>query len=196
MKVRSRKGSEESERTIAELQLRPTPSLRRAGLQTRLAWRSEAPPYNPLLLAAQQRLPRATRGFEVALSHDVRVMGDVSGDDVGKGSHRELAIARDTAPRPSVGGQRSEEGQRRRADGAKLAHGEYIITGSTPGKAPGEVLTLWAYRPMILDAKTGATIAYKVDGACPQERSSRGSGKPVNAAPGAAGAKPAPSVKR
>ena len=44
-------------------------------------------------------------------------------------------------------------------DGTKVASGEYAITGSTPGKAPGEILTLWAFRPMILDAKTGAVLA-------------------------------------
>lgn len=44
-------------------------------------------------------------------------------------------------------------------DGSKIAHGEYAITGSTPGHAPGEIFTLWAFRPMIIDAKTGAVTA-------------------------------------
>ena len=43
-------------------------------------------------------------------------------------------------------------------DGAKIVHGEYQIVGSTPGRVPGTVDTLWAFRPLILDAKTGAVL--------------------------------------
>lgn len=45
-------------------------------------------------------------------------------------------------------------------DGTKIAHGESLIVGSTPDPVRlGAVLDLWAYRPMILDARSGAVIA-------------------------------------
>ena len=48
-------------------------------------------------------------------------------------------------------------------DGTRIAHGESLIVGSTPGKVPGTVVDLWAYRPMILDAKTGKVLASNAD---------------------------------
>lgn len=44
-------------------------------------------------------------------------------------------------------------------DGTKIVHGEFVIVGSTPGKVPGTVDTLWAFRPMIIEVKTGKVLA-------------------------------------
>ena len=48
-------------------------------------------------------------------------------------------------------------------DGTKIVHGESLIIGSTPGQKPGTVVDLWAYRPMILDARTGKVLAANED---------------------------------
>ncbi|MBM4039452.1 MAG: hypothetical protein FJ290_13150 [Planctomycetes bacterium] len=43
-------------------------------------------------------------------------------------------------------------------DGARLAHGEYAICGSTQ-VAPDKIAPVWKYTPMILDARTGKVLA-------------------------------------
>ena len=56
-------------------------------------------------------------------------------------------------------------------DGTKKSDmAESLIVGSTPGKQPGTVVDLWAYRPMILDAKTGKVLAHNEDDPGSRER--------------------------
>ena len=47
-------------------------------------------------------------------------------------------------------------------DGARLAHGEYAICGSTQ-VAPDKIAPVWKYTPMILDARTGQVITQNDD---------------------------------
>ena len=44
-------------------------------------------------------------------------------------------------------------------DGTRLAVGDFDIIGSTPGPFPDIIDDLWAFRPKVLDARTGAIVA-------------------------------------
>src|SRR6266550_1965329 len=76
----------------------------------------------PRPTAAPAVRPSLLLSHAVARAQDVEVMTLVTGNDEGKRAHTDRLAARSTAPTPRVGVEGTEQGQRRGARGAQLAH--------------------------------------------------------------------------
>src|SRR6266576_2773698 len=76
----------------------------------------------PRPTAAPAVRPSFLLSHAVARAQDVEVMALVTGNDEGKRAHTDRLAARSTAPPPRVGVEGTEQGQRRGARGAQLAH--------------------------------------------------------------------------